>query len=379
MGGIPWGKDAPRLPQATLKLTREEATELHNLDRLKRLNQDAVQGVRLQLLERGVGEPYLLITGTNTDGVEAAKKAALLMLQHDGGLVIPMHAHDINLLRSKGCFLMAEVEEQSGCRIIADDKQDEAASDKDLNRKQPCVHLLGNQASQTRAIELLAKHCTRLVSSDEPGKLGGSSRTRPLECFDPVLRGHNIELSDDRMVARRQNTAAEGGTDGCVVVGAGALATFALGAFCCFKVRKTDPDRRCRGGMRLALSDVVIKAPVPRSILPMRGTHCWILGQGCAWGHNGEPHELPSLNLDGISEGDEIGILVTKEKGGILVCKRAAGDDEWRTVVNWGAAEVPAESRSQLIALVELSGRILEVELVLNQQPPVAVRRALDN
>merc|ERR1712137_583388 len=128
---------------------------------------------------------------------------------------------------------MMHIEEQSGCRIVADDKQDEAAADKDLNRKQPCVHLLGDQASQTRAIELLARHCTRLVSSDEPGKLGGSSRTRPLECFDPVLRGQNIELSEDCMVARRLQTAAEGGGDGCVVAGAGALPMFALGSFCC--------------------------------------------------------------------------------------------------------------------------------------------------
>jgi len=76
--------------------------------------------------------------------------------------------------------------------------------------------------------------------------------------------------------------------------------------------------------------------------------------------------------------GDDIGVLVNKDRGSILVCKRAAGEDDWRTVSNWGAAEVPAESQSTLIALVELSGRVLEVELVPNQQPPAAVKRALE-
>merc|ERR1719401_1652078 len=78
---------------------------------------------------------------------------------------------------------------------------------------------------------------------------------------------------------------------------------------------------------------------------------------------------MPAASFDDLVEGDELGLLVTngtvkgqKAKGSIKIYKRSHPDDEWQCHLEWEAA-IP-DPEGDLFALLELSGRLAEVELL---------------
>lgn len=363
------------MPQITVHLKREEASALQTQGRLKRLNEEAGRGTRLQLLDVGRQDPCLLITGTKEESVEAARKAVFLML-HKGceGLVVPLHLHDIQALRKTRCTLLGEVEEKSGCRVILEDRRDEVK--RDLDQKQPCLRLLGTQSSQAHAVQLLAQHCTEHVLTELiPGKLSGSGRSHTLKSFDPVKRGHNVEITEDHRVARAKRSDGSWNPSHCVLVGFGAVDVHERGAFFCLGVRRVETDRRFRGGTRLGVSSVPVSAPLPDCLLK-QPCCSWVLGRGMARGPDGRNHDLPAASFDHLAEGDELGFLVTRAIGSVAVFRRPRGGDEWICIVHVDT-RIP-EPHDQLHALLELSGRLLEVELLWRAPPSAPVGFATD-
>mmetsp|Transcript_55247 Transcript_55247/g.155476 ORF Transcript_55247/g.155476 Transcript_55247/m.155476 type:complete len:402 (+) Transcript_55247:58-1263(+) len=382
LGGIPWEQGATRLPQAVVKLTHEEALALRGVDRMKCLQQDLGPDIHLQLLDKAETDPRLIISARIANAhaaVDAAHSVVLRMLGKDAGLAVAIHPHDLDMVRRRHCMIIAEVERESGCRILAEDPPKEVYKDPNMPQQRHYVRLLGDQAAQARAIRLLAGHCVHELLplepgiSDCPGQAGGSQR------FDQVIRGHNIELLEDSTVARRINCEGQESVADCVV-GTGAMKMYGGGAFFCFRVRRLDQDPRIRGATRVGVSCIRVGAPAPDSLL--KKPECsWVLGRGSVRGSSGSAEQLPGAMFDGqLSEGDALGLLVTLDApaepsepgpatrgGSVRVLRRPKGEEDWKCLVHWDAG-VPDPHRC--CGLVELAGSLAEIQLLELPPPP---------
>jgi len=232
------------------------------------------------------------------------------------------------------------------------------------------VRLLGDQAAQARAVKLLSEHCRSLVLPEDTAKLTGSIRAHMLRRFDPVLRGPNIVLTTDHMVAKRSEKCAGCFTPSdCVVAGAGVMGLYERGAYFCLGVQRAEVDRRHRAATRVGISNVPVVAPMPDGLLSQ--PRCsWVFGRGVARGPDGRSFPLPAANFDRLREGDELGVLVTRTKGSIAAFRKPKGEDKFHCLVHWDAC-VP-EPHSDLHMLLELAGVIVEVELLPDRLPPDA-------
>jgi hypothetical protein len=85
---------------------------------------------------------------------------------------------------------------------------------------------------------------------------------------------------------------------------------------------------------------------------------------------------LDAANVDDLEEGEELGVLVVQATGALALFRRKPFAAEWTCIVHWDAC-VPEASRSQLFVLVELGGRIEEVQC-LWCPPPSELDRPLD-
>merc|ERR1719396_63674 len=108
-----------------------------------------------------------------------------------------------------------------------------------MTKKVQEVELLGSQAHQARAIQLLAELCPHMA--ELCGGLAARS-AEALQAFSPILRGLNVELDEGRVVARRHYDYSKDRpyASDCVVVGDGPVASFAAGRFFCLCVRAVD-------------------------------------------------------------------------------------------------------------------------------------------
>mmetsp|Transcript_120490 Transcript_120490/g.239808 ORF Transcript_120490/g.239808 Transcript_120490/m.239808 type:complete len:579 (+) Transcript_120490:79-1815(+) len=368
IGGHPWHSGAPKLPQVTLHVTREEVTALRSQDRLQRLNQEARHGTRFQLLDsRGSKAPVVLITGVDPMAVQEAK-VALSVLLHRGmdGLVVPLHLSDLRKLQGTRCEMLAEIEEKSGCRIVLEDHREEVKTDRNIGQKQPFARLLGTQQAQARAVDLLARICQEhVVAETMSSKLAGCGRALVLQTFDPIKRGENIDMTEDHQVARARRTQGCWNPSHCVVAGMGAMDIFNVGAFFCLGIRKVESDRRFRGGTRFGVSPIPVAMPLPDSLL-LEPHNCWVLGRGSARSPGGKVQELYGASFDHFQEGDEIGLLVTSQQGSLALLHRPQGR-QWTCLVHWDA-QIP-EPRDSLFMLVDLAGGLTEVEMRIREPP----------
>lgn len=368
IGGHPWHAGAPKLPQITVHISREEVTALRSQDRLRRLNDEAQRGTRFQLLDsRGSKDPVVLITGVDPAAVTEAK-IALSVLLHRGvdGLVVPLHLFDIRMLKGTRCELLAEIEEKSGCRIILEDHWKDVKTDINLGQKQPFVRLLGTQQGQARAVDLLARVCQKhVVSETMNSKLAGSGRALVLHTFDPIKRGENVDMTEDHAIARSRRTQGCWNPSHCVIAGMGAMDTFNAGAFFCLGIRKVESDRRFRGGMRFGISPIPVAMPLPDSLL-FEPNNCWVLGRGLARSPGEKNKELYGASFDHFQEGDELGLIVTSQRGSVAVLHRPLGR-QWTCLVHWDA-QIP-HPRDALFVLVDLAGGLEEVEVRVREPP----------
>jgi len=369
IGGHPWHAGAPKLPQETVHLTREEVTALRSQDRLRRLNQEAKRGTWFQLLDsRGNKAPVVLITGVDPAAVHEAKIALFVLLHHGvEGLVVPLHLSDVRKLQGTRCEILAEIEEKSGCRIVLEDHREDVKRDRNIGQKQPFARLLGTQPAQACAVDLLARVCQQhVVSETVAGKLAGNGRALVLQTFDPIKRGENVDMTEDHRIARSRRTQGCWNPSHCVVAGMGAMDVFSAGAFFCLGVRGVESDRQFRGGTRFGISPMPVAMPLPDSLL-FEPHSCWVLGRGLARSPGGQCQELHGASFDHFQEGDELGLLVTSQRGSVAVLHRPQGR-QWTCLVHWDA-KIP-EPRDALFVLVDLAGGLVEVDL-RQREPPL--------
>lgn len=368
VAGLEWRPDSARPPQATLSLSQADAWNLTCGNRLARLQQESGPDVRLQLIDRA--EPRtssLLITGKHADAVEAMRIKVLRLLHQEPGQIVAVHALDIDALQRNHCELALRIEEQSGCRVVVEAPIPKAG-DPDLGRKPRNVHLLGEQAAQARAIELLSLHCPHMAQyaclhmpDDE------------LKSFSSLVRGGNIELLEKGTLARRRSPAGAAGSypSDCVVCGDGCLTMTDLGLFFAFAVKKVSPsiseDRGFRGTTRLGVTSVPVLSPAPITLL--NEPRCsWVFGRGVARHPSGDTEMVENADFDRFVEGNILGVLVTRETGALRVYQKLTPSKDWSQFVEW-QAEIP-EPCGTLFPLIELSGRLAEIKLLPRQAPP---------
>lgn len=363
VGGVSWAKGSPGPFQHLLRLSRQEACALRSAGRLERARKAAGSGVHLQLLDQSVQEPRLLITGAKEEAVEAARLAVASFLDVGVGQSIALHPVDMEALWFRRRTLLEKLEDESGCRIVLEYKSKKDG--KDVSWKQDCVHLLGGQAAQALAVQLLAPHCAHSILLSASGTVVETNRTSPMQSFDQAIRSANISLSEHATVAQRVDCQGVASPVNCIVIGAGYIPSFDQGVFFAFVVRRIDSDRALRGGTRISISSLPLTSPLPDSLLRSSGI-CWVLGRGMAQTPGSRPQELPGAHFDASAAGDELGVLVTKPHGALSVWRRKSSEDAWELLVCWDAK---IDHANGLYAALELSGRLVEVELVQRQPP----------
>merc|ERR1712062_258761 len=127
-------------------------------------------------------------------------------------------------------------EELTGCRLVMDTQRKEIGRNPSLARRQPRAHLMGSPAAQESAMLILSARCKHTVFPEAP-KL-----PKMLYAFDAVALGTDVELVEERLVARRTTTESRHCHRGCVVTGDGLLWPYFLGAFFCMRICKIDDD-----------------------------------------------------------------------------------------------------------------------------------------
>jgi len=381
VAGIPWEKDSKRLPQAVMRLEREEAWALKGTGRLERLKEQAPKGVHVQLVDQVTKadvslQPCLIITGVNEDAVNLVHEQAKRMFSKEGGLPVAIHPHDVAALRACGCGLLEELERESGCRIVIEDHAKPSHDALPRSDRQHDVRLLGDPVAQGRAVELLALRCSHPIRGEEPQiNTAHPSRNAALKAFDSVARGLNVEIDQNGLVARRSaSCAGDLNPSDCLIACNGTLPSSKTGSFFCVRIRKLHQERGFRGGTRIGITTTPVETPLPDTLL--RQPECsWALGRGLVRGPDKRVYSLPVANFDNIAEGDLLGVLVTQPTGSIAVMTKQIKDKGWTCLVNWDAG-VPTPG--SCYALLELSGRLCEVEVRPNERPPLAVTRDPD-
>lgn len=347
-----------------MPLTQDEACKL-TADRMDRLQASAGEGAHLQLLKRS--EPRtssLLISGRRAEDVDAAYSAAAKLLHKEPGLVLTLHPTDLAAVRQGA----ADIERRSGCRLVVHAGRPKGV-DADVRARICEVELLGEQAAQARAVQLIFELCPPAAELNGPL----ARRDAGLSLFSPLLRGTNIELHEGGAVARRRPGCCKGRSSAadCVVVGDGPVGKFSVGRFWCFAVRARDRTlgRDFRGGTRVGVASVPPRPPVPDSLLTQPG-YSWVLGRGVARGPDMESQAMPEANFDGLAEGDALGLLVTsgtmkgqKGAGRIKIYIKPKDSEDWICRLEWNA-DIP-QPDGEFFAVLELGGQLSEVEMLL--------------
>merc|ERR1712070_982970 len=170
---------------------------------------------------------------------------------------------------------------------------------------------------------------------------------------------------------------------GLVVAGKGRLLPYMMGTFFAIKVLKK--ERRVaqggvnlgipRGGTRIGITTAEPEAPAPATLLT-KPKQSWVLGRGFVRGPDGKTSRCESADVDKeVVEGDEVGLLVTKDTGAIALFRRDGRYADWTCMVHWDAK---VTNYKHTFALLELSGAIVEVELLYGRQAPSSIERDLD-
>jgi hypothetical protein len=208
--------------------------------------------------------------------------------------------------------------------------------------------------------------------------------------FDATIMGDGLELPPaqvTRTVVRQCFTvlgAEKAPLQGLVIAGKGQLLPYMMGGFFALRVVKMDMNRKSqggvklgipRGGTRIGVSTSQPTAPPPATLLS-KPKDSYVLGRGFARGPNGKSCRCEAADVDaGVVEGDELGLLVVKETGAIAMFRRANRWEDWTCLVHWDA-KMP--DRRQCFAWLELSGAIVEVELLHGRQAPSSIQRDFD-
>jgi len=436
LGGLKWNKDHG-LQQVVIALSEEEAAVLGVSGRLDRVTAAGGQKARPTILSPiGQGAPRLLLSGTEVT-IQAMKDELDRILGKDGRSV-PIHPYDTAALR-KPMRKLPNFEAESGCRVVLEDQQKLRLTDPIGTPRRHCVRLFGEKAAQARALGLLAPH---LQHSDTPLKdttlasdyanacedwltlkSATEGKNQPLEgffrrmpdaielpnlsgsfpihirkdasaegpgsfySFSPTVLGEGLELppaSNVNTVVRQRLGLQKASLQGLVVAGKGELLPFALGGFFALKVLKMDMNRKTqggvkvgipRGGTRIGVSIAQLEAPAPATLLT-KPKESWVLGRGFVRGPDGKTSRCEAADLDSaVVEGDEIGLLVLKDTGALTMFRRSDRYAEWTCMLHW---EARISDPQHCFALLELSGSILEVELLHGRQPPSFIERDVD-
>jgi len=287
---------------------------------------------------------------------------------------VPIHAYDSGHLRKPVRTLVA-IEAMSGCRMAYENPRKMQLTDPIASPQPHGVWFFGDKASQDRALEFLAP---QLPYSD--AARGREDGPTTFSSFDPEMLGESLELTTANAAVRRcfpSSGRERAPLRGLVVAGKGPLLNQASGGFFALKVLRMDPGRKTchgttRGGTRIGISTAQPKPPVPVTLLS-EPKHGWVLGRGFVRGPDGRTAACEAANIDAaLSEGDELGVLVAREGGTIALFRRADRLSEWTCFVHLDAK---IAQTMQCFAFLELSGAILEVELLQGRQAPLLIDR----
>jgi len=314
------------------------------------------------------GRSRLLLTGQH-ESVETMRNAANQMLGKTGRLTIPMHPEDTSVLRRPK--VVAELEQLSGCRFHVDDRRDSQTRESVLDRKEHRVHLLGDPQAQDRALQLLTQQCKHLNIQSQLS----SNTPCMLTSFDRQNASATVQFTEGCQVVRRMARLGEKCPSSCVVVGSGQMRPYAQGSFFCLGIRKLSAEKRVRGGIRVGVMCKRLEEPVPVSLMTKPAVS-WVLGRGSVRGPRARPCAMPAAIFDTLDEGDELGVLVARTDGSIAVFRRPGGPEpaDWVCMLHWDAH---VDEPGHCFALLEMSGRLVEVEL-LQRPAPFFIARPFD-
>lgn len=449
IAGLNWSKrEVPK--QTIIGLSEDEARTLAAAGRIDRVTKagggKTARACLLPAAETG-SAPRCLLHGSES-ALQAMKAEIAIIVNKDAALKFPIHPHDTSKLRKPTTRAnFAEIERETGCRVIVEDQRKAKLADAILTPRQHRIYLCGDNPSQAQAMAKIApmlQHTdaplqeTTLTSDYEKAcgdwlswKSACDSKKGAMELFfhrtpDVVshsrmehlcelhlthndsrnvsvgspngffgfsreLTGDGLAISDDNLATNavlRQRYLPNGRDraplQGLVTASKGQILPFVIGPFFAFEVVKMDTERKSRsgpksevkrGGTRLGVTVLPPEAPVPMTLLS-KPRESWVLGRGFARGRNGKVGRLEAADIDSqVVEGDQLGVLVTRSEGSLVLLRRSARNPEWECIVNWPAR---IDHTQRCFALLELSGAITEIKLVRTLEPPESVARAPD-
>lgn len=440
LGGLNWNKEHG-LQQAVVGLSADDACVLGVTGRLDRVAAAGGQKGRATMLPPvGQGAPRLLLSGT--ESTVAAMKDELDQVLGKGGRSVPIHPYDTAKLRKptrkladfeagSGCRMVLEDQQKLLLRdpivtprhhrvcLYGDSSAQARAlgllaphlthSDAPLKEDtlatdytQACEDWLGwknMQEGNNQPIEAFFRRMPDMVphatmDGDYPVHLRRVDATADgpgcFYSFDPAICGAGLEFPrggvGHTVVRQRPASLAreKAPLHGLVVAGKGVVLPYMAGSFFALKVLKMNLNCKSqggvhvgipRGGTRIGVSTMQPESPPPATLLT-KPKQSWVLGRGFVRGPDGKTSRCVAADIDGaVTQGDEVGFLVTKDKGAVALFRRADQYAEWTCLAHWDAKVTDVR---HCFALLELSGSIVEVELLHGRQAPPSVERDLD-
>lgn len=441
VGGLNWTK-GHGLQQAIIGLSEDEAIVLGGAGRLDRVAAAGGQKARPTILPAGgQGGPRLLLTGSDT-ALQAMKDEVARIFGADGRAVPihphdtavlrkPTRGFMAELEAQSGCRFVVEDQQKlrladpvttprRHCVRLFGDTESQARA---LGLLAPRLQHSDTPLKDRTLTSDYANACEDwLTWKNSPGSEHGAlegffrrmpnavqhptmSGSHPLHdrnaqasensaggffSFDPAIMGDGLELPraymEGTLVRQRfVNTQREKAPlQGLVVAGKGTILPYMMGSFFVIKVLKIDTDRKSRGGVkvgvprggtRIGVTTVQPEAPAPPTLLN-KPRQSWVLGRGFVRGPDRKTARCDVADFDKeVTEGDELGVLVTRAEGAVVIFRRPDRYADWTCMVHWDAG---VDEPSRCFALLELSGAILEVELLQGRQPPPSVEREID-
>eukprot|EP00927_Polykrikos_kofoidii_P025233 TRINITY_DN22707_c0_g1_i1.p1 TRINITY_DN22707_c0_g1~~TRINITY_DN22707_c0_g1_i1.p1 ORF type:complete len:615 (-),score=71.13 TRINITY_DN22707_c0_g1_i1:630-2474(-) len=379
VAGIRWGKDTPPITKV-IPLAVKEAELLRCAGRLDRIS--LAGSVAVKIAGGGPTRARAMLThpvrcGNNTrliltgppQALESMLSVVSTMLGWEGdGVCIPMHPYDTASLRKPTRRTVADMELVSGCRLVVEDQQKMEVSDDILTSRTHRVQLLGDKPSQQRAMELLSPRLSHSPITDQHG------HTRAIGGFEASTLGPNLKLDSSGTILRQLAWGGRAPLKGLVASGDGELLPFHQGCFFCLGIRAVDRSRRPQGGTRLGVTQRLPADFLPETLLT-KPRQCWVVGRGFVRGPDLKSRRLLAADIDVVDEGDELGLLVTRREGSLVLFRRSNRFADWSCFMHW---EAGIENSMHCHVLVELSGVVQEIEYLHGRMPPDTVVRDVD-
>jgi len=157
IAGVNWSK-REGLKQIIVGLSEDEASTLRASARVERLmkagGEKNARACVLPPSEKGAS-PRCLLHGSDS-ALQAMKEELAVILGKQGAQGFPVHPHDTCKLRKTRRTNFAEIERETGCRVVVEDQRKAKIADAILTPRRHRIHLCGNSSAQAQAMTKIA-------------------------------------------------------------------------------------------------------------------------------------------------------------------------------------------------------------------------------